>query len=114
MALVYKIVATDCWREAAAAGCFAGAAIDLADGFIHLSAAGQVEETAWRHFAGQDNLLLAAFDEAALGATLRWEASRGGDLFPHVYGTLDPASARWAKSLPWNGTAHDFPAGWRT
>lgn len=109
---LYKIIAREQWQAALAAGLFTGAAIDLADGFIHLSAAHQVEETARRHFAGKQDLLLVAFAEEDIAANLKWETSRGGDLFPHVYGPLLPALALWALPLPWNGAAHEFPEGW--
>jgi uncharacterized protein (DUF952 family) len=89
---IYKIVAVEEWREAEQAGRFSGSAVDLADGYIHLSTATQVAETAAKHFAGRGDLLLVAVDEAALGRQLRYEASRGGALFPHLYGPL-PLSA---------------------
>ena len=82
--LVYKIVPAALWRDAQVAGAFRGAPVDLADGFIHFSTAGQARETAAKHFAGQEGLLLVAVDAAALGAALRWEPSRGGGLFPHL------------------------------
>jgi uncharacterized protein (DUF952 family) len=85
---IYKIVSQSEWRAAEAAGLFSGAAVDLADGFIHFSAADQVEETAAKYFAGQTDLLLVAVNAAALGDALRWEASRGGALFPHLYAPL--------------------------
>lgn len=85
---IYKIVSQSEWRAAEAAGVFAGAAVDLADGFIHFSAADQVEETAAKYFAGQTDLLLVCVDSAALGDALRWEVSRGGALFPHLYAPL--------------------------
>ncbi len=110
---LYKIIAKENWDRAVAGGLFTGAAIDLADGYIHLSSEGQVEETARLHFSEQSGLLLVAFSETQFGQDLKWEASRGGALFPHVYGTIDPAAALWAKPLPWNGQAHDFPLGWR-
>ena len=88
MTLIYKICPEPLWREAEARGRFAGAAVDLADGFIHFSTAAQVAETARRHFAGQDDLLLVAVEAEALGADLRFEPSRGGALFPHLYGEL--------------------------
>jgi uncharacterized protein (DUF952 family) len=113
MSLIYKIVDAEHWQKAVGAGLFEGAAIDLADGYIHLSDATQAEETARRYFADQHDLLLVAFDPTIFGDTLKWEPSRGGALFPHVYGTINPALAMWAKPLPWNGTSHDFPAGWR-
>jgi uncharacterized protein (DUF952 family) len=111
--LIFKIVAKQAWAEAVASGCFMGAAIDLADGFIHLSNAAQAEETAARYFAGQTDLLLVAYDTGSFGTALKWEVSRGGALFPHVYGTLDPSQALWAKPLVWNGTSHVFPVGWK-
>ena len=114
MNLVYKIIDAEIWRGACAAGVFNGAAIDLSDGYIHLSDASQVETTARLYFASQHNLLLVAFDPAEFGESLKWEESRGGALFPHVYGTLDTASALWARPLLWNGERHDFPAGWKS
>ena len=86
--LVYKIVATEEWTEAEAAGVFTGAAVDRADGFIHFSTAEQAPETAAKWFAGRDDLTLAAIDAEALGDALRWEPSRGGALFPHLYGAF--------------------------
>ena len=89
MATLYKILPAPLWREAERAGCFRGSEVDLRDGFIHFSTADQVEETAHKHFAGQDNLLLVRVDAAKLGDALKWEPSRGGALFPHLYGELD-------------------------
>lgn len=109
---VFKILNRRAWADACAAGVFRGAAIDLTDGYIHLSSADQVRDTARLHFAGQDDLLLIAFAASALGSSLRWEPSRGGALFPHLYGSLDPALALWARPLPWQGTHHAFPEGW--
>jgi uncharacterized protein (DUF952 family) len=88
MTLIYKISPRADWESAARAGIFTGAPVDLADGYIHFSAAHQVAETARRHFSGQSDLILAAIDAGALGAALKWEPSRGGDLFPHLYGPL--------------------------
>src|SRR5688572_28275961 len=96
---IYKICERDLWRRAERNGVFRGAAIDERDGFIHLSTAGQVRETAARHFSGVPELLLIAVDAGALGAALRWEPSRGGDLFPHLYGNLPLAAVRWVRSL---------------
>jgi uncharacterized protein (DUF952 family) len=111
MALIYKICPEALWRDAEMTGVFAGAPVDSADGYIHLSTASQVEATASRHFAGQGDLLLVAVDEAALGAALRYEPSRGGDLFPHLYGPLALTAVRWAKPLPRDaGGRHLFPA----
>jgi len=90
---VYKILKRAEWDAAVRAGRFEGAAIDLADGYIHLSTAAQAPETARRYFTGQTGLALVRFDATALGVALRWEPSRGGDLFPHVYGWIDPALA---------------------
>lgn len=110
MTTIYKIIAEDAWREAAAAGVFRGAAVDLSDGFIHFSTAEQVRETAARHFAGRDGLVLVAFDDRMLGDGLRYEPSRGGALFPHLYGSLDPALALWVRPLPRGADgAHVFP-----
>ncbi|HKS60574.1 MAG TPA: DUF952 domain-containing protein [Xanthobacteraceae bacterium] len=109
MATIYKIAPAALWREAERAGAFAGAPVDLADGFIHFSTAEQVRETAARHFAGQADLVLAAIDAAALGSALRYEPSRGGVLFPHLYGTLSLSAVRWVKPLPFGPTGHVFP-----
>lgn len=111
MTLIYKIISNVEWQKAQQQGRFDGAAIDLQDGFIHFSAQTQVRETAARHFAGQTGLVLVAFEANQFGQALKWEVSRGGALFPHLYASLDPASALWVKPLPWNGSAHDFPVG---
>ena len=97
---VYKISSAAAWNEAMAVGVYAGSVDDHRDGYIHLSAIDQVAGTAAKFFAGQSDLLLIAFATASLGASLRWEPSRGGQLFPHVYGTLDPAAALWTSPLP--------------
>jgi uncharacterized protein (DUF952 family) len=109
MSVVYKIVPAGLWREARASGVFRGAAVDLADGFIHFSSAAQVEETARRHFTGQHDLLLVAVDAARLAPALKWESSRGGDLFPHLYGALPFAAVLREDALPLNADGrHDF------
>jgi uncharacterized protein (DUF952 family) len=100
MMVVYKIIAADEWREAEAAGVFAGAANDRADGFIHFSTAEQAPETAAKWFAGRDDLTLAAVDAEALGGDLRWEPSRGAALFPHLYGALPMSAVVWSRPLP--------------
>jgi uncharacterized protein (DUF952 family) len=110
MATLYKICSVAEWAEATAVGAFTGSEVDQRDGFIHLSAAHQVRDTAARHFAGRHGLVLVAYDGAAL-ANLKWEPSRGGDLFPHVYGMLPAAAVIWAKSLPWADGGHVFPGG---
>lgn len=108
--LVFKIVTAAEWQAAVRAGVFAGSAVDVRDGFIHLSTAAQVRETAARHFAGRPGLLLVACEAAALGPALQWEPSRGGAQFPHLRGPLDPRRAVWAKPLPLAaGGAHIFP-----
>lgn len=109
-ATIYKICPEALWREAEEAGVFRGAAIDLSDGFIHFSTSDQVRETASRHFAGQAGLLLAAVDAAKLGDALKYEVSRGGALFPHLYAALDLTAVRWVKPLPLDGSGvHQFP-----
>jgi uncharacterized protein (DUF952 family) len=90
---VYKLLSGEAWQAAVAAGRFDGAAIDLEDGYIHLSTGAQAQETARLHFRGQAGLVVVAFEAEAFGDALRWEASRGGQLFPHLYGGLDPALA---------------------
>ncbi|HTL37609.1 MAG TPA: DUF952 domain-containing protein [Kofleriaceae bacterium] len=90
---IYKIATVEQWRSAEAAGVFEGAPIDLADGFIHFSTAEQVAETLAKHFAGQRDLLLVVVDAEKFGDELRWEVSRGGQLFPHLYATLAVAAA---------------------
>lgn len=109
-ATIYKITSRAAWTAAEAAGRFTGAPVDLADGFIHFSTADQVRETAARHFAGQDGLVLVAVDAAALGAALAWEPSRGGALFPHLYGALAMEAVRWVKPLALGADGrHVFP-----
>jgi uncharacterized protein (DUF952 family) len=88
MNAAFKILTADQWRQLQANGVFHGAPVDLADGFIHLSAADQVQGTLDKHFAGQTGLVIAEIDLDSLGSLVRWEVSRGGALFPHVYGDL--------------------------
>lgn len=110
MPVIYKICPERLWREAEGAGVFEGAPVDLADGYIHFSTAVQVRETAAKHFKGQADLLLVAIPSDALGAALRWEPSRGGDLFPHLYGALPVSAVAWTKPLPLgNDGSHVFP-----
>jgi uncharacterized protein (DUF952 family) len=97
---IYKICERAQWRAAEAAGQFRGSAVDERDGFIHFSTAAQLAETASKHFANASDLMLVAVDSVALGTELKWEHSRGGDLFPHLYGALPLKSVRWARSLP--------------
>ena len=108
---IYKICSTELWQAAEKAGRFDGTPVDLADGYIHFSAADQVRETAAHHFKGEAHLLLIAVDPDALGSALRWEPSRGGALFPHLYAPLDPAAALSVTPLPLRPDgSHDFPA----
>ena len=100
MPLIYKIAGAEEWCRAAAAGVFEGAVVDRTDGFIHFSTAFQTAETAAKWFAGRDDLVLAAVDVEALGTALRWEISRGGALFPHLYGPLPFSAVRWSRALP--------------
>lgn len=105
---VYKILRASEWDALAREGATAGAPVDLADGFVHLSARDQVEETAARHFAGEDDLVLAAVDEEALGDALRWEPSRGGAPFPHLYRELRLSDLLWHRRLPLLNGRHGF------
>jgi uncharacterized protein (DUF952 family) len=108
MPLIFKIVPAALWHASAPAGRFAGSPVDLADGFIHFSTAAQVRATAARHFAGQPDLLLVAVSTDTLN--LAWEPSRGGDLFPHLYGDLPLSAVRWTKPLPLGADGHHvFP-----
>lgn len=97
--LIYKVCPAAEWHEAVAAGAYRGSAVDLRDGFIHFSTAAQLAETLRRHFAGQRALVLVAVDPDALGAGLRWEPSRGGELFPHLDGELPVSLARAVTAL---------------
>lgn len=110
MTTLYKICPAALWHAAERCGAFAGSADDMRDGYIHFSTAAQVAETARRHFAGQADLVLVAVASGALGSALKWEPSRGGDLFPHLYGVLDPRLVLAVTPLPLmaDGT-HLFP-----
>ena len=107
--LIYKILTADQWAALERDGFTTGAPVDCADGFIHFSTAAQLCETAARHFAGQDGLVLAAVDAEAVDDALKWEPSRGGDLFPHLYRTLFLADVLWWKPLPLGPGGHLFP-----
>ncbi|WP_188261004.1 DUF952 domain-containing protein [Azospirillum tabaci] len=99
------------WERALAAGAYHGSSQDAADGFIHFSTGAQVEESAAKHRAGQDGLVLLTVDGAALGDALKWEPSRGGQLFPHLYGPLPPAAVLRTDPLPLGPDGrHVFPA----
>jgi uncharacterized protein (DUF952 family) len=90
----FKILTADQWANFERDAVFTGAPVDLADGYIHLSTADQLEETLVKHFAGQDNLTIAEIDLTTLGDTVRWETSRGGQFFPHIYGVLPMSAVR--------------------
>ena len=100
MSRIYKILPRWEWEAALDARRFDGSTVDRADGFIHFSTAEQAQETARRHFAGQEDLLVLAVEAADLGHALRWEASRGGALFPHLYAHLDTALVREVTEAP--------------
>lgn len=87
-AIAYKVLTADQMAALEADGTFAGAPVDLADGYVHLSTAAQLTETVDKHFAGQDDLHVAAIDLDALGDAVRWEESRGGQSFPHLYSPI--------------------------
>ena len=109
--LIYKIFRSDEWAALRKSGETTGAPIDVADGYIHFSTAPQAAETAAKHFAGQDGLFLLAVESEPLGEDLKWEPSRGGALFPHLYRSLLLAEVNWAQPLPLENGVHMFPAG---
>jgi len=98
--LIFHMCRAEEWQTACASGAYPGSSQDAADGFIHFSTAAQLPESARRHRAGQSGLVLLAVDPARLGEALKWEPSRRGELFPHVYGGLPVAAVRWARDLP--------------
>lgn len=108
---IYKIFRAPEWAELRAKGETRGAPVDLADGFVHFSTLEQAPETAAKHFAGEDGLMLLAIEVDRLGDDLKWEASRGGALFPHLYRTLALSDVAWAQPLPLVDGALQFPAG---
>jgi uncharacterized protein (DUF952 family) len=108
--MIYHMCPADTWQEAVRAGSYHGTAGDLRDGFIHFSTAEQIAESARRHRAGQAGLVLIVVESARLGARLKWEPSRGGDLFPHLYGQLDPTEVTSIHPLPLGPDGeHVFP-----
>jgi len=109
--LIFKILRATEWEEFKRAGQTAGAPVDLADGYIHFSTGTQVAETAAKYFSDTHGLMLLAFEADALGDDLKWEASRGGALFPHLYRELHLSELLWSKPLPCNGANHMFPKG---
>ncbi|MEO5621530.1 MAG: DUF952 domain-containing protein [Cypionkella sp.] len=109
--LIYKIFRRSEWDALRDAGRSLGAPVDLADGYIHFSAAPQLAETAAKYFADISDLVLVACEAERLGAALKWEESRGGALFPHLYRELLLADVVWDKSLPLGAVGHIFPEG---
>lgn len=105
--LIYKILRADEWQKLQDAGTLDGAPVDLQDGFIHFSTAAQLAETARRHFAGAQDLKLVACLGGPLSPDLRWEPSRGGDLFPHLYRALRLSDVAWVRDLPLGPDGHD-------
>jgi uncharacterized protein (DUF952 family) len=109
MDLIYKIAPASLWRKAQDKGRFDGAPVDIADGCIHFSTAEQAEATVAKYFSGKDDLLLIAVDAKGLGEGLRFEPSRGGELYPHLYSALPLDAVVWAKPLPLRADGgHDF------
>lgn len=100
MTVIYKICERAAWREAEHSRVYGGSDADRRDGFIHFSTAAQLAGTAAKHFAGQHDLMLVSVDDNSLGPALKWEPSRGGELFPHLYGTLSLDAVRWTRPLP--------------
>ncbi len=109
MTEVFKILSRAEWQAAQAAGKFTGSAVDRQDGYIHLSTAAQAADTARLHFEGQAGLVLLTLDAEALGEALRWEPSRGGQLFPHLYGPLPTADVKAVRDLPLNAEGWPDP-----
>ncbi len=109
--LIYKIFRRPEWDAFRAAGETLGAPIDLTDGYIHFSTSAQVAETAAKHFTHESDLVLLALNADSLGDALKWEPSRGGALFPHLYRPLKLADVVWDKSLPLGASGHIFPEG---
>ena len=107
--LIYKIFRASEWAQLQAEGETSGAPVDIADGYIHFSTAAQARDTAAKHFAGEDDLVLLALDSEALGDALRWEPSRGGALFPHLYRPLRLDDVLWQQPLPRADGIHQFP-----
>ncbi|AHD00519.1 DUF952 domain-containing protein [Leisingera methylohalidivorans] len=107
--LIYKIFRADEWAALQAQGETRGAPIDVADGYVHFSTATQAAETAARHFADAEGLTLLACDAEAMGDDLKWEVSRGGARFPHLFRNIRMADVVWAKPLPLADGVHQFP-----
>ncbi|HEX2881376.1 MAG TPA: DUF952 domain-containing protein [Polyangiaceae bacterium] len=109
---IYRLLGEDAWAMAQREGVFRGSEHDVRDGFIHFSSAEQLAETAAKHYAGRDDLVLLWVSTAALGAALRWEISRGGALFPHLYGPLAVSAVKRAVPVVLGADGHHiFPSG---
>lgn len=106
---IYKILTSEQWADLQNKTETQGAPIDVSDGFIHFSTATQAQETADKHFTNVDGLFVAALDADALGADLKWEVSRGGAKFPHLYAPLRLADILWCEDLPLVNGTHRFP-----
>ena len=107
--MIYKIFRRDEWAQLQRDGETDGAPIDVRDGFVHFSSAEQVRETAAKHFAGEDGLILVAVNEKTLGPDLKWEPSRGGALFPHLYRKLRSEDVASVYRIDMDGPRHVFP-----
>lgn len=107
--LIYKILRADEWASLQNEAEIQGAPVDIADGFVHFSTAEQARETAAKHFSGAEGLVLLALDAESLGPDLKWEPSRGGALFPHLYGPLRFSDVLWHGPLPLVEDTHAFP-----
>ncbi|MFT6446695.1 Uncharacterized conserved protein, DUF952 family [Sulfitobacter pontiacus] len=111
--LIYKIFRSDEWQALRRDGSTTGAPVDVADGYVHFSTSEQAAETAAKHFAGEADLFLLAVETDRLGDALKWEVSRGGAKFPHLYRMLMLEDVVWAQPLPLLNGAHEFPAGFK-
>lgn len=109
---IYKVTGRQAWTEAEHIGAFTGSSDDVRDGYIHFSTAQQLAGTLAKYYAGRDDLVLAAVDPARLGSSLKWEAARGGALFPHLYGPLAMTDVAWVRHLPLDRDGqHRLPEG---
>jgi uncharacterized protein (DUF952 family) len=110
--LIYKVAGRQAWTEAERIGAFTGSPDDVRDGYIHFSTAQHLAGTLAKYYAGRDDLVFAAVDPARLGALLKWEAARGGALFPHLYGPLAMTDVAWVRPLPLDRDGrHRLPEG---
>lgn len=109
--VIYRLADRAAWKRALEDGAYRGAEVDARDGYIHFSTAGQLAETARRHYRGRENIVLLAVSAAALGDALRWEPSRGGELFPHLYAELRTGDVLWAKDVALDADGVPVTAG---